>query len=232
MMYRYQMHTHTLPCSHCAKMEPEALCRALCEGGYAGAVLTNHFLHGNTGIDRTLSWEDFVSAYIADYEACRAAAAAYDLDILFGIEEGVGGGVEILCYGLCPDVLLRHPELRERSITRWREVLSAEGVLIVQAHPYRDRSYITAVGPLDSALIDGVEVYNRGNHREEDVKAAAFAKANPALLITSGADAHACAEVAVGGIETPHRIRTEGELAAVLRRRDYKLILPDGLDLM
>ena len=53
--YKYQLHTHTSPCSKCGAMSPEELARALYEGGYAGAVLTNHFYGGNSGIDRTLS---------------------------------------------------------------------------------------------------------------------------------------------------------------------------------
>ncbi|MBQ9975117.1 MAG: hypothetical protein IJP16_01290 [Clostridia bacterium] len=41
--YKYQMHTHTSPCSACAVTTPLELCRSLAEGGYAGAVLTNLF---------------------------------------------------------------------------------------------------------------------------------------------------------------------------------------------
>ena len=143
MEYRYQLHTHTSPCSACAKMSPEELCRALSEGGYAGAVLTNHFGGGNTGIERSLPWQEFVAAYEEDYLACREAAKEYDLDILFGLEEGVGGGLEILCYGLTPDVLYRHPELARHSPEIWSRVMHEEGVLILQAHPYRIRPYIS-----------------------------------------------------------------------------------------
>lgn len=223
-MYRYQMHTHTSPCSHCGRMTPEELCRGLFDGGYAGAVLTNHFLGGNTGIDRTLPWDEFVAAYTEDYLACREAARQYDLDILFGLEEGVGGGVELLLYGLTPEILCEHRELRHLKACEWVRTMRECGVLVVQAHPYRARPYITTPGPLPLPLLDGIEIYNLGNHEEENEMAKAFAAEHPELLPTSGADTHYIKTVASGGIVCPHRIRTEAELAAVLRARDYELI--------
>lgn len=225
MSYRYQLHAHTAPCSHCATMTPEELCRALAEGGYAGTVLTNHFMHGNTGIDRSLPWEEFIAPYVEDLRACRAAAEAYDLDILFGIEEGVGLGREVLCYGLTPEVLLRHPELREGGLPLLSQALRAEGVLVVQAHPYREAPYILSPTPLPTEHLDGVEIHNHINQPAENAKAVAFAKAHPGLLTTSGADTHAPHTVPFGGIECACRIRTEAELAALLRSREYRLIL-------
>ena len=224
MMYRYQLHTHTSPCSRCARMTPEELCLALREGGYAGAVLTNHFRGGNTGIDRTLPWQEFVAAYEADYLACREAAKQYDLDILFGIEEGFAG-LELLAYGLTPELLYEHSELYGRDILEWARVMRECGVVVVQAHPYRVRSYIRTPGPIPLDQIDGIEVYNYGNYEEENRLAADLAAAHPELILTSGADTHEARTVARDGIACPHRIRTEAELAEVLRARDYEIII-------
>ena len=55
MWYRYEMHLHTAPCSLCAVATMEEMVAACREKGYAGFVVTNHFYHGNTGIDRSLS---------------------------------------------------------------------------------------------------------------------------------------------------------------------------------
>ncbi|MBO5111613.1 MAG: PHP domain-containing protein [Clostridia bacterium] len=225
--YKYQLHTHTTPCSLCGAMTPTELCRALAENGYAGTVLTNHFYHGNSGIDRTLSWQDFVAAYEKDYLACKQAAEAYDLDILFGVEESVVPGLEILCYGLTPAVLYRHPELHHGRLDVWSRVMRENGVVVIQAHPYREASYIPEPGPLPVETIDGVEVYNRGNSTPEmNEKAVAFADAHPHLIRTSSADTHNTQTVPVGGIECPHRIRTEADLAKTLLSGDYTLILP------
>ena len=81
------MHTHTAPCSKCAPMTPQELIDALVAGGYKGCVLTNHFFDGNTGIDKTLPWKEFVAAYEKDYLECKKIAKLQDIDVIFGIEE-------------------------------------------------------------------------------------------------------------------------------------------------
>ena len=60
------MHTHTSPCSKCGSMMPQELINALHCGGYQGCVITNHFYHGNCGVDRSLPWNEFVKKYEND----------------------------------------------------------------------------------------------------------------------------------------------------------------------
>lgn len=226
-MYKYQIHLHTSPCSKCGAMSPEELCRALKENGYQGAVLTNHFLHGNTGIERSLPWQEFVRAYENDYIACQEAAKEYDLDILFGIEEVVIPGLEILCYGITPSVLYNNPQLQNCSIDEWTKIMRQNGVVLIQAHPFRTADYIPNPGPLPIEYYDGVEVYNKGNGSDEmNKQAMEYAEAHSHLLRTSSADAHSCDRVPFGGIMVKNRIRTEGELAAILKSREYSIILP------
>ena len=76
--------------------------------------------------------------------------------------------------------------------------------------------------PLD--CIDGIEVYNAQNMEADNVKAEAFAKEHPKMILTAGADAHAGADVCVSGIETDRRIRDGRELAEVLKNGKYRLI--------
>ena len=85
-IYKYQLHTHTAPCSACAKMTPEELIESLHEGGYQGCVMTNHFIGGNSGISGSLPWNEFVKNYEDDYLECCKYAKKYDMDIIFGIE--------------------------------------------------------------------------------------------------------------------------------------------------
>lgn len=222
--YKYQMHVHTFPCSDCARMAPEELVNELHIGGYSGCVITNHFINGNSGIDRRLPWNEFVKAYEDDYKALKIAAEKYDVDIIFGIEEGVGNGLEILCYGITPEVLYSHPELRERSIKNWSRVLHENGALCIQAHPFRHRDYITNPGALPLEYIDGVEVYNACNNAADNNMADEFAKNNPQLIQVSGADAHDVSIACVSGIETDDRIKDGKTLVEILKSGNYRLI--------
>ena len=223
--YKYQLHTHTSPCSACASMTPTELCKALHDAGYQGAVLTNHFYHGNTGVDRASAWEDFVGAYEADHQKCLREAKKYDLDILFGIEEGVGLGLEVLCYGITPQVLYENPQLRDCSIEEFCRVMRRNGVLLIQAHPFREAFYIPQAGVLPLEYIDGIEVYNRGNRMGlTDEKAMDVASLHPRLIQTSGGDAHRPNEVVFGGIQTKSRLKTLEDLVTCFRKKEYSII--------
>jgi hypothetical protein len=101
------------------------------------------------------------------------------------------------------------------------------GVVIIQAHPFREAFYIPNPGHLPLEKIDGFEIFNRGNDKEYNDKARALAKENPHLLTTSSADTHTADTVGVGGIITNKRIRNERDLADILRSRDYELIIPN-----
>ena len=225
--YRYQMHTHTAPCSLCASMTPEELAEALNEGGYQGCVMTNHFMMGNTGIDRALPWNDFVKQYESDYLACKEAAAKYDKDIIFGIEENVHEMLEVIFYGVTPDMLYEHPELAGADYKTWYEVMHSYGVLCIQAHPFRDRGYIPKPGMLPLEYIDGIEVYNVCNTEKNNEDAEMYIKDHPELILISGADAHAPHLVCVSGIETKKRIRDGKDLVEVLKTGEYELLKED-----
>src|SRR5699024_11950905 len=67
--YRYEMHCHCNWCSACAHSSPQAMAQAYYQAGYAGMVLTDHFLSGNSAIDRSLPWKDKAEAYWRAYEA-------------------------------------------------------------------------------------------------------------------------------------------------------------------
>lgn len=223
-VYKYQLHIHTAPCSGCARMTPEELVQSLHENGYQGCVITNHFIGGNTGIDRSLSWNEFVKQYEDDYKECCKYAKKYDMDIIFGIEEVVVAALEILCYGVTPEMLYAHPELAKAGPEEWYEIMHSYGVLCIQAHPFRERDYIPQARMLPLDCIDGIEVYNACNTEKNNAEAEAIAVQHPEFILVSGADAHRFNEVGYGGIETTRRIRNGSELVELLKSGEYKLI--------
>lgn len=220
-MYKYQIHTHTSPTSKCAAMTPCELIKALHDGGYAGCVITNHFYHGNTGVSRELDWDDFVRAYEEDYIECKREAEKYGLDVIFGVEEGVGEHNEILCYGVTPTMLYDHPELRENSAENWSRVMRGYGVLVIQAHPTRG-----LCRPMPLNLIDGIEVYNNSHSTEYNESAEKFAKEHPELILTSGGDTHHAETAPFAGIATDERIKSGEDLVRILKEGKYRLLKP------
>lgn len=206
-------------------MTPAELVDSLVAGGYSGCVLTNHFFKGNSGIDRNLSWNEFVAQYEKDYIECKKAAEGRDLDIIFGIEESLFDGLEILCYGITPQFLYDHPELRDdHMLETWATAIHKFGALCIQAHPFRDRVYITNPRLLSTEYIDGIEVLNFSNKPEENELAADTALLYPDFILVSGADAHSGGMVCCSGIESDTRINDEKVLVEILKSGKYQLI--------
>ncbi len=222
-MFRYEMHIHSKPCSGGGD-DIRRQIDVLIERGYTGMVITNHFYYGDTRIDRDLPWEEFVDAYRQDYLNGLEYARERDFDLYFGIEEHVGEGLEVLCYGISPDLLAAHPELREHRVEDYIRLVHEAGGLIFQAHPYRDRYYIPNPGPLPClGELDGIEVYNASNYPEENERAAALAAERGLRCTTAGSDGHHCDSCGFGGIELYERPRDYAELIEMIRAGRYEI---------
>ena len=225
-VYKYEMHMHTCPCSGGGKDIREHI-DDLISKGYCGAVVTNHFYAGDNRIDRTLPWEEFVDAYRQDYLYGLEYAKEVDFDLMFGLEEGVYDGREILLYGITPELIAAHPELKKAPAEKYAEVVHAAGGLVYQAHPYRARHYNAKPFPLECLdLLDGIEVYNAGNEPEWNESAQRLAD-EKGLACVAGSDAHKIGTGGRAGIATSERIRSNEDLVRVLKSRDY-IILKDN----
>lgn len=227
--FLYEMHQHTAGCSACGVVTPEQTVRALHAAGFTGMVLTNHFYHGNTGIRRHQVWEDFVAPYEEAYERAKAAGEPLGFHVLFGLEEGVGGGKEVLLYGITPAFLYEHPELQDHGTTEERlerlaRLTHEVGGLVYQAHPFRVRDYITRPHEaLPVEYLDGVEAYNACNSDIENARADAWAREQD-LPVIAGSDAHTGKHRRFAlAFESP--IETEAQLATALQQQTYTLHL-------
>ena len=52
-MYRYELHMHTKEGSACAVSLVEDMIKQYVKIGFSGAVVTNHFIRGNTCVSRS-----------------------------------------------------------------------------------------------------------------------------------------------------------------------------------
>lgn len=223
--YLYETHCHTAWCSACAHSTPQEMAAAYYNAGYAGMMITDHFLRGNTAVPRSLPWEEKMTRYGEAWLAARDWAKDKDFDVLFGIEHAYGDGKEVLTYGISPEFLIAHPDIHRLPLSEYAALVHEEGGFLSMAHPYRDRPYINmAVGPQPEYL-DAVEAFNFYNYPDENAQAVELAR-RTGLPCTSGGDEHICTGEAIGhtGVAFPQRVRTGQEFAAALRSRDYKIM--------
>ncbi len=226
-VYKYEMHLHSKGCSLCSIAEANDLIIAAKEKGYSGVVLTNHFYRGNTCVDRKLPWKEFVAAYEKDYLKAKEFGNKLDMDVLFGLEEGLGRGKEILIYGISPKLISATPEFLNLKLPELYKFIHKNGGFAVCAHPFRNRDYISEPDKEpDIRYFDAIEVYNHCNYVEDNLKAQDFAK-KTGIPVISGGDAHSTKVIGFSGLAFNKRIRNSKELVKALKANKYRLIV-DG----
>lgn len=218
-MFLYETHCHSSDCSHCGRSTARELVRAYHAAGFAGIVLTDHFLTGNSAVDRSLPWDTKMRLYYQAYlDACEEAAPL-DFDVLFGIEHHYGNGKEVLVYGIGLDFLLANPDLAEIPLEIFVERVHQWGGVVVHAHPYRQRDYIdTTVEPrLD--IVDGIEVYNAGDGAKDNDRKALAESGKRGGIRTAGSDLHKTDSVKLGkaGLVFSRRVKNGADLVAALK---------------
>ena len=207
MSYLYETHCHASRCSRCAHSTPAELVHAYHRAGYAGLVLTDHFVLGNTAVDTTLPWEAQVRQYQEAFLEAKEAAEGLDFDVIFSIEHACEG-TEYLCYGITPELLLSTPEIPIMSLEAFSHWAHGHDVLVIQAHPFREAHYIDHIR-LFPREVHGVEVINANRTTEENAMAKQYA-AHYGLLEFAGSDNHSGRKVqALAGMESAVPILNE-----------------------
>jgi len=191
MSYCYETHLHTKEASACARSYGAQYIAVYKRLGYSGICVTDHFLNGNTAIDRSLGWEEQINGFCLGWERAKAEGDRQGLSVFFGWEHAFDGD-EFLIYGLDKEWLLDHSEMMEWDQHTLFERVDRDGGLMIQAHPFRERAYIKAVN-LHPYSCHGSEVINGQNEQAFNLRAEAYARAY-ALAPTCGGDIHTIEE--------------------------------------
>ena len=227
--YLYDCHVHTSEGSACGKNTGSEMAQAYKAAGYSGIVITDHFYYGNTAIDRDLPWPIWVDHFSKGYENAKATGLKIGLQVFFGWE-ACYEGTEFLIYGLSPSWLLAHPEIKNATISEQFHLIKKDGGLVIQAHPFREESYIDAMR-LFPDLVDGIEVLNATHSNPHslfhynphfDKEAAQYAKAHH-FLLTAGSDMHNT-DLLGGGIAFSHPLQNEKDFVKAITSKETYLL--------
>ena len=135
--------------------------------------MTNHFLDGNVNITEPMSYEEKINYYFSDYEEAARLAPEIGIKAFLGVELSYGG-TDFLIYGLDKAWFLAHPEIMEMKKSEELPFMMSEGALVVQAHPYREASYIDHIR-LYPRSVQCVEVINASCSKEVSALGIAYA---------------------------------------------------------
>lgn len=219
--YIYETHLHTNEASACAVLSGKEQALRYKEAGYDGIIVTDHFFNGNSCIPIDLTWEERVERFCSGYENARLMGDKLGLSVFFGWESNYHS-TEFLIYGPDKEWLKHQPDMLSWTIEEQYKKVRETGGLVVHAHPYRIRPYISEVR-LFPDYVDAVEVINVGNQNEEfDRLAAAYAKrhSKPA---TAGTDSHGI-EQSRSGMVFNHKLTGIEDYIECVMSGEYELI--------
>lgn len=222
--FLYETHLHTREASACASCLGADYIKIYRDMGYSGIIVTDHFFNGNTCISEDLSWEERVEQFCSGYEHAKEEGDQQGLQVFFGWESCYDCD-EYLIYGLDKDWLLRHESILSWSQREQFEYIRADGGLVVQVHPFRERGYIDKIR-LHPQHADAIEVCNAGNAEGEDVLAYRFCERNH-IPMTSGSDIHHSPnkeKVFLAGMAFPHKLLTIQDYINGVKSRTGRLL--------
>ena len=186
-MYKYETHLHSCESSACGKSSAAEYPAYYKSIGYSGIFITDHFFNGNCRISNTGNWEEMINEFCKSYEIAKEAGDKIGFPVFFGWEANFNGD-EYLIYGLDKQWLLAHPDFLSYSRTRQYDVIHADGGLVVQAHPFRERDYLNTIY-LNPDTCDAMEGYNTFNSDYNNYNAEIYCRQNN-IFMTAGSDLH------------------------------------------
>ncbi len=220
-MYKYETHCHTSPVSKCAKATVRQTVEFYKSLGYDGIFITNHFLDGNINTDPNENYETKINFYFSDYEAAVAVGKEIGIKIFDGIELSYSG-TDFLVYGLHKEWFLQNPQIMKMQIKEKLSFLQQNGGFVVQAHPFREASYIDHIR-LFPRCVDAVEVINANRTDFENEMAQIYAKKYD-LKSLAGTDNHIGEDQErLAGVQSKKPINSVADFISLIKN--------DGLEL-
>ena len=211
-----EMHCHTSESSNCGNISAADGVEMYISKGYGGMVITDHFQFSDFNSMSKREYNKKADMLKMGYEAALEAANGR-IVILRGAEVRLPESCnDYLVYGVDESFIRDNPDMRNMKIEQFSALCRANGLLLIQAHPFRN--YMDIVKP---ELLDGIEIFN-GNARHDsrnDIAALWAEKFN--FITTSGSDFHETEDLANGGTYFDEPISDSEKLISLLKSKKY-----------
>ena len=200
-MFKTETHVHTSEVSRCSRLAAAEMVRLYHEAGYHTVFVADHFQDNTLMALGDIPWEEKVDAFFKGYELAKEAGEKYGVTVLPSAEVGLRTiSNHYLVYGIDRDFFKKREDILSLSPEEFSAYAKEKGVVIVQAHPFRDG----ANSPTPT-LVDAIEVYNLNCYHENYTEKAYSLAVEYGLPMTAGSDSHCIKDVAASGVmtETP-----------------------------
>ena len=230
--FYYETHLHTSPISKCGRFSVRDNLLFYKSMGYRGVFITNHFIDGNFGGDRSLPYEEQIEFYFSECEEAKRLGEEIGIDVFYGVESSYLG-TDFLIFGLDKAYFLSHPEIFSQKRSDLLSTLREAGAFIVQAHPYREAGYIDHIR-LYPRHIEAVEVINSSNPEQSMNDLARIYAETYGLLMTAGSDNHFAGNYNrdFGAMTFSHRLESVEDFIASMRRGEGEICMVSNPNLI
>lgn len=206
---KFDAHVHSSGVSRCSRVTYRQIVDQKLAQGYDGAVLTNHcqwFYYEPS------EHAAFMKRFVEEFKSAEAYAREKNFRLILGLEVTLHDPSynDWLLYGATEAFLLNTPCLYELSQKQAFELCRDNGIVFVQAHPFRNSGWG------DERYMHGVEINCTGGDLERADEVVERAKQR-GLLVTCGTDYHGPDRTFRGGTFLPAWVETSVELAEYLR---------------
>ena len=206
------MHTHSKGVSLCSHVWAKELVDNKTEQGYDAVVLTNHC---QSWYYKPEEHAEYIQKVIDEYNLAKSYGEMRGLKVLLGLEVTIVEPhyADWLLYGVTESFLRQSPCLYLLKQKELFDLCEANGIVLVQAHPFRCEG-----GPGYVQYMHGVEINCTAGDLAGKDKVIAFANEHN-LLITCGTDYHGL-NAFRGGTLLPSTIENAQDLAKYLKETD------------
>ena len=234
MKFKTELHCHTGHVSNCGEEVAEYIVERYLEAGYTSLMVADHMspytFDGTYGkyceylkaTGKEDSWQTKIDFFLTGYENLVKAAAGR-LNIILGMEWREFNSKianDYLVFGVTEEWLRASETISHLKAREMSDFLHQSGMLLFQAHPFRNG--MTIINP---KYLDGIEVFNGHNVHQSRNKIAAMWADIHGLKRSSGSDFHEAAHVCCGGILTDTPIKNASKLLEVLKSENYELLV-------
>lgn len=184
--YKIELHCHTDESSCCGRVPAAELVELYKAKGYDGLVITDHLSSVIYDAEGVKDSKDAAEYFLKGYRLAKAQGDICSVRVYLAAEIRFPGSPnDYLVYGLTEDMILDNIDMFKTTLAEFKKYAEANGLYIIQAHPYRH-----PCTPAPAEYLDGMEIYNghKGHDSHNDL-AKAYAEAS-GLWPTAGSDCH------------------------------------------
>ncbi|MCL2099688.1 MAG: PHP domain-containing protein [Oscillospiraceae bacterium] len=225
MEYLIELHCHSSETSACSAVSGARLTGIYKQKNYHAITIMDHYYKHFFERLGDIPWEEKIDIFLTGYKNAKTRGDELGITVILGMEIRFNeNSNDYLVFGLDENFLYNYPELYNYGAAEFSKFAKTHGLLLVQAHPFRD--WMTVI---NHDYLDGIEIYNAHPWHNSRNNLAQLAydeqqKKRP-FIAAAGSDCHELNHEGRAGIISDTLPKNSAELAALLKSGKYRLYI-------